>query len=86
MSQARQTGALRRWGEALAAVLIGNAVYFGAADYLPAALRHHPFRLDVGLVADFVFSSWPTAWCAFCGAAKSREVKVLSISASAYRL
>ena len=55
MSQARQTGALRRWGEALAAVLIGNAAYFGVADYMPAALRHHPFRLDVGLVADFVF-------------------------------
>ena len=55
MSQARQTGALRRWGEALAAVLIGNAAYFGAADYLPSALRHDPFRLDVGLVADFVF-------------------------------
>ena len=55
MGEAHQVSALRRWGEALAAVLLGNAVYFGMASYFPSALRHEPFQMDAGLVVDFVF-------------------------------
>jgi hypothetical protein len=39
----------------LAAVLIGNALYFGCARYLPPAARHGTARIDLGLVVDFWF-------------------------------
>lgn len=44
---------LRRFWLALAAVLAGNAIYFGVQRFLPAAGRHTAFRIDLGLVLDF---------------------------------
>ena len=44
----------RRWARALAAVLLGNAVYFGLSPRLPDALQHKPFQIDLGLAADFL--------------------------------
>ncbi|HEY3929519.1 MAG TPA: hypothetical protein VGL89_14185 [Candidatus Koribacter sp.] len=46
---------LRRWLKALAAVLLGNLVYFLLMPHLPPAARHHPERLDWGLLVDFWF-------------------------------
>jgi hypothetical protein len=37
----------------LAAILIGNAVYFTLLPHLPAWLRHQPFAFDLGLLLDF---------------------------------
>lgn len=38
----------------LAAVVIGNALYFFALlPHLPAQARHTAFRLDLGLIIDF---------------------------------
>jgi high-affinity K+ transport system ATPase subunit B len=48
---------LRFWPhfwKSLAAILTGNAIYFLImAPRLPAAARHAPGRLDVGLLIDF---------------------------------
>jgi len=45
----------RGFGEALAAVLAGNAVYFLLlAPALPPAWRHEPLALDRGLALDFL--------------------------------
>jgi hypothetical protein len=45
----------RRWLEYLAAVLIGNAAYFICfVPHLPAGLQHQAFRVDWGLVLDFL--------------------------------
>jgi hypothetical protein len=41
--------------QALLAVVLGNLVYFLLAPSLPPAARHHPFRLDLGMVLDFWF-------------------------------
>jgi hypothetical protein len=43
------------WGETLAAVVAGNVFYFLARPLLPAALQHELFRLDAGLLVDFIF-------------------------------
>ncbi len=43
----------RRFWHALAAVLLGNAVYFSLDRYLPARARHVPYQLDWGLAVDF---------------------------------
>ena len=40
---------------ALAAVVAGNAIYFFAEKYLPAAARHVRFKIDLGMVVDFWF-------------------------------
>jgi hypothetical protein len=40
-------------GDALIAVLLGNAVYFLLMPYLPRVLRHSLFREDWGLLIDF---------------------------------
>jgi hypothetical protein len=40
---------------ALAAVLLGNAVYFLLLPYLPAPARHVAFRIDLGVGVDFWF-------------------------------
>lgn len=37
----------------MAAVLLGNAVYFLLMPHLPPGARHAPNRLDLGLVVDF---------------------------------
>jgi hypothetical protein len=39
----------------LAAVLIGNAVYFACSGFLPPAARHDSAGFDLGLVVDFWF-------------------------------
>jgi hypothetical protein len=39
----------------LAAVLIGNALYFACSRFLPPAARHNTAGFDLGLVVDFWF-------------------------------
>ena len=39
----------------LLAVLAGNAAYFVLMPYLPPVARHVPYRLDFGLLVDFLF-------------------------------
>jgi hypothetical protein len=41
--------------QALAAIVLGNVIYFILAPSLPAAARHRPFQTDLGLVIDFWF-------------------------------
>lgn len=41
-------------GESFLAVLLGNILYFAAAPYLPEGLQHDLFRIDAGLVVDFL--------------------------------
>jgi hypothetical protein len=41
-------------GETFLAVVLGNIIYFAAAPHLPANLRHEIFRLDPGLLLDFL--------------------------------
>jgi hypothetical protein len=41
--------------KAFVSVAIGNLVYFIMKHWLPESLRHKPFHLDWGLVADFWF-------------------------------
>lgn len=43
----------RQFWHSLAAVLLGNALYFGCERFLPAAGRHVPYRIDWGLAIDF---------------------------------
>jgi hypothetical protein len=43
---------VERWARALLAVLVGNLLYFAVMPKLPAAARHVPFRLDLGLLLD----------------------------------
>ena len=42
-----------RFWLALAAVIIGNTVYFAMQRLLPARGHHDPFRIDLGLLVDF---------------------------------
>ena len=45
---------LRRWLEYLAAILLGNAIYyFSLLPHLPEALRHEGFAIDWGVLVDF---------------------------------
>ena len=37
----------------LAAILVGNAVYFSLLPHLPARIRHEPYVFDLGLIVDF---------------------------------
>jgi hypothetical protein len=41
--------------QAFLAVVLGNVVYFVISPSLPPIARHHPFRLDLGVVLDFWF-------------------------------
>jgi hypothetical protein len=41
--------------QAFLAVVLGNVVYFVIAPSLSPIARHHPFRLDLGVVLDFWF-------------------------------
>jgi hypothetical protein len=41
--------------QALLAIILGNVVYFVLIPSLPAAARHHPFHLDLGMIVDFWF-------------------------------
>jgi hypothetical protein len=45
---------LRRWFEYLAAILLGNAIYyFSLFPHLPETLRHQGFQTDWGVAVDF---------------------------------
>jgi hypothetical protein len=54
MAEQRKAGKPRRWAKALAAVLLGNAAYFGLSPHLPDVLQHKPFQIDQGLAVDFL--------------------------------
>jgi hypothetical protein len=41
--------------QALGAIILGNVVYFLLVPSLPAAARHRPLRVDLGMVIDFWF-------------------------------
>jgi hypothetical protein len=41
--------------QALAAVILGNVAYFLLAPTFPPMARHHPFRVDLGMLVDFWF-------------------------------
>ena len=41
--------------QAFVAIVLGNIVYFVLLPSLPPAARHHPLRLDLGMVIDFFF-------------------------------
>jgi hypothetical protein len=41
--------------QALAAVLLGNVIYFLIEKHLPAGAHHSPFKIDLGMVVDFWF-------------------------------
>ena len=43
----------RRFWHSLLAVVVGNAIYFSIAPYLPARAQHMPFQIDWGLAVDF---------------------------------
>ena len=46
---------IARWVRALAAVVVGNALYFlFVAPAVPLRLRHRPFAIDAGLALDFL--------------------------------
>ncbi len=47
-----------RFYKALAAVLMGNLLYFASMPMLPLEMHHRRFRLDLGLVVD--------AWFCLC--------------------
>jgi len=45
----------RRWLDSLLAILAGNALYFFVVlPRVPRWLVHQPFRLDAGLLLDFL--------------------------------
>lgn len=46
---------VRNFLQSLAAVLVGNAVYFLVAPHLPVAVQHAWSRIDPGLIVDFGF-------------------------------
>ena len=41
------------WPRSLISILIGNVLYYGAIDFLPATAHHQPFEFDWGLAVDF---------------------------------
>ena len=41
--------------QALLAIILGNIVYFLLLPSLPPGARHHPLRVDLGMVLDFGF-------------------------------
>ncbi len=45
----------RQWRDYIIAIIAGNLAYFFLLEpWLPEALHHRPFHLDVGLALDFV--------------------------------
>lgn len=46
---------LRRWLEYLAAILLGQVIYyFSLMPHLPDGLRHHGSDIDLGMLVDFL--------------------------------
>jgi hypothetical protein len=44
----------RRWGEFVLAILAGNIFYLLIEPQLPAVLHHRLFRVDAGVLIDFL--------------------------------
>jgi len=44
-----------RWMKYLAAVLLGNALYFSLSRYLPPAARHAEYGFNLGTLVDLWF-------------------------------
>jgi len=44
----------RQWGEYILAILAGNILYLLIEPHLPTALRHRLFRVDAGVMVDFL--------------------------------
>lgn len=49
----RPRNTLKNFLDALAAVLVGNAIYFVLMPHLPVGMRHSLFKEDWGLLVDF---------------------------------
>jgi len=45
---------VRRWADYLVAILTGNIIFLFIEPQLPSVLRHRIFRIDLGLVVDFL--------------------------------
>ena len=43
------------WIKYLVAIVLGQALYFSVAPYLPPAARHERFQFDLGTVVDVWF-------------------------------
>jgi H+/gluconate symporter-like permease len=43
------------WIKYLAAIVLGQVLYFAVSPHLPPAARHQPFQFDLGTVVDFWF-------------------------------
>lgn len=52
---ATRLGRMSRFTKSLLAVVLGNFVYFSVLPYLPAAVRHQRFQIDLGLLVDASF-------------------------------
>ena len=46
---------MRNFAHSLAAVLVGNLVYFFVMPYLPTAAQHVTRNFDLGMAVDFCF-------------------------------
>lgn len=68
----------RNFFKSLLAVVSGNLIYFLVLPMLPGSARHHPMRLDLGLVVDAWFCVAMYGMIAMFSrsAAKSRKSKV----------
>jgi hypothetical protein len=44
----------RQWGEYVLAILAGNILYLLIEPQLPTALHHRLFRVDAGVMVDFL--------------------------------
>jgi hypothetical protein len=68
-----QENKTRRWANALAAVLVGNAVYFAFSPRLPEHLQHKPFQIDIGLAVDFLICAAAYLLLVFSGRSFGRN-------------
>lgn len=50
----RRKATVQRGLEFFFAIVVGNAIYFALQPRLPPVLQHEIFRLDLGLVLDFL--------------------------------
>jgi hypothetical protein len=46
---------MKNFAHSLAAVIVGNLVYFFIMPYLPVAARHMSRSFDLGMAIDFIF-------------------------------
>ena len=46
---------MKNFAHSLAAVIVGNLVYFFVMPYLPAAAQHMTRAFDLGMAVDFAF-------------------------------